>query len=399
MIVTEGIVQSLEVIRGNKIRSILTMLGINFGVGSLIAIAIIGLAFRNYITSEMGKYGTTLLWVSINDSVHGNDEKRILLDERDLTYFKTSLTGLTGSETLSRKTIQVSYRGNRKISNIMGIDYSHFDIFSIKIEEGRALINQDINLKRNVCVLRPDIAVSLFKSENAVGKNIRIGSGNFTVVGVAEKTKKGFLNDGSDDNTVYIPETYHSKMNGKYWIYIMKFNSKKNMERANIKINNYLVNRYGLIRGKPRFKITVLDSFIKIVNKVLHVVSMLILAIAAVSIVVGGLGIMNIMLVSVTERTREIGVRMAVGASPHDILIQFVIEAITLCLIGGGSGIIFGTGLAAIVCLILKWKFFVSAAIILGALSVSTVIGIIFGIYPAYKASKLMPIEALRSEV
>ncbi len=150
----------------------------------------------------------------------------------------------------------------------------------------------------------------------------------------------------------------------------MKFDSKESMDTADRKISNYLLNKYGTIRGKPRFKISVLDSFIKTIGKVLRIVSMLILSIAAVSIIVGGLGIMNIMLVSVTERTREIGVRMAVGANRRDILVQFVIEAVT--------GIIFGTGLAALVCFILKWKFFVSAAIILVALSISTAIGIGF---------------------
>ena len=399
MIRLEGINQSLEVIRGNKARSILTMVGINFGVGSLIAIAIIGLAFKNSINSEMGKYGTTLLWVTVNGSVYGNDERRTLLDEKDIVYFKTALKGMTGGETLSRSTREVSYQGKRKPGTIMGVDFSHFSLFSIGADKGRLLIKQDNDLKRPVCILGNGISAYLFKDSNPLGKNIRIGNNIFTVVGVAEKKKQGFLNDGSDDNTVFIPDTYHSSPDRKYWIYIMKFASKDTMDRGNIKITNYLINRYGTLRGKPRFTISALDSFIKTIDKVLHVVSMLILSIASVSIVVGGLGIMNIMLVAVTERTREIGVRMAVGANRRDILIQFVIEAITLCLIGGGSGIVLGTGLAAVVCAVLKWKFFVSASIILGALSISTVIGVIFGLYPAYKASKLMPVEALRSEV
>ena len=293
----------------------------------------------------------------------------------------------------------VSYMEKRKDVSIMKVDASHFDIFSIGIKKGRLIVRQDVDLKRNVCVLSSNIAAYLFGAENPVGENIRIGTGIFTVAGVREKNKQGFIHDGSDDNTVFIPESYRRSSGGKYWIYIMKFDSKTSMDTAGRKISNYLLNKYGTIRGKPRFEISVLDSFIKTIDKVLHIVSMLILSIAAVSIVVGGLGIMNIMLVSVSERTREIGVRMAVGANRRDILVQFVIEAVTLCLIGGGTGIIFGTGLAALACFILKWKFFVSASIILGALSISTAIGIGFGLYPAYKASKLMPVEALRSEV
>ena len=134
-------------------------------------------------------------------------------------------------------------------------------------------------------------------------------------------------------------------------------------------------------------------------DRILNIVSILILVIAVISIVVGGLGIMNIMLVAVTERTKEIGVRMAIGATSRDILIQFVIEAITLCLLGGGTGIIFGAGIGAIVCSILDWHYMLTLTIVLGALFISTSIGLIFGIFPAYKASKLTPIEALRSEV
>ena len=134
------------------------------------------------------------------------------------------------------------------------------------------------------------------------------------------------------------------------------------------------------------------------VDKILNIITTLVTVIAAISIIVGGLGIMNIMLVAVTERTREIGVRMAVGATRRDIIIQFVIEAVVLCLIGGGTGVIFGSLLAALVCKILEWKFMLSLMIVSGALAISTIIGLIFGIYPAWKASKLMPVEALRSD-
>ncbi|MCK5201517.1 MAG: ABC transporter permease [Spirochaetales bacterium] len=401
---TEGIRQSFEVIRGNKVRSFLTMLGINFGVGCLIAISIVGLAFRESINSEMGKYGSTLLWVQSNWSAYASREKRILLDNRDIAYFHTALPGLLNGSSIFDQTMPVKYRGNSIRTTIIGTDISHFDIFPINLEGGRLFMDEDIKRRNAVCIIRPDIASSLFEEEDPIGKVIQIGEKNFTVIGLTERKEQGFLNDGSDNNTIFVHQDFiATKIWGgrdyKYWVYIMKFDTPENVELAEERMADYLENRYGMIRGEPRFKIERLDSYIGMANRILDIVSILILVIAVISIVVGGLGIMNIMLVAVTERTKEIGVRMAIGATSRDILIQFVIEAITLCLLGGGTGIIFGAGIGAIVCSILDWHYMLTLTIVLGALFISTSIGLIFGIFPAYKASKLTPIEALRSEV
>jgi len=405
MNLTEGIRQSLEVIRGNKIRSFLTMLGINFGVGCLIAISIVGMAFRNSIDSEMGRYGTTLLWVQTNWSAYASREARTFLDGRDIRYFQTALPGLESDGSIFDSTETASWRGNSRQTGIMGVNYSHFDLFSVALEKGRNFLPEDFRLRRAVCILRPDIASVLFPDgDDPLGKIIRLGDRNYTVIGVTERRGQGFVSDGSDNYTIFVPQDLlASRIWGgreiRYWIYLMKFETPADVDLASERIAHYLNSRYGELRGQPRFQISRLDSFVQTVDRVLNIVSMLILVIAVISIVVGGLGIMNIMLVAVTERTREIGVRMAVGARSRDILIQFVIEAITLCLLGGGTGILFGTGLAFIACAALKWRFFVSAGIVLGALGISTTIGLVFGIYPAWKASRLMPIEALRTEL
>ncbi|MBI9101393.1 MAG: ABC transporter permease [Spirochaetales bacterium] len=430
MNITEGIRQSFDVISGNKIRSFLTMLGINFGVGCLIAISIVGLAFRDSINSEMGQYGSTLLWVQPDWHAYASGEQRTLLTKRDLAYFNSALPGIVGSGTIFDNTSSVSYKGNSTYTTIMGVDPAHFELFAVKIEKGRNFMEDDITHRRNVCIIRPDIESTLFSdevtstmssgsdsdsgsgsvptsekgSDSSLGKIIRVGDRNFTVIGVTERMGQGFLSDGSDNNTVFIPQNLlASRIWGgpdiKYWVYLMKFDTPENVDLAEERILHYLDGKYGKIREEDRFRVERMDSYIGMVDKVLNIVSILILVIAVISIVVGGLGIMNIMLVAVTERTREIGVRMAVGARARDILSQFVIEAITLCLLGGGTGILFGSGLAAIACSILDWKFMISATIILGALSISTIIGLIFGIYPAYQASKLMPIDALRSDI
>jgi len=401
---TEGIRQSFEVISGNKVRSFLTMLGINFGVGCLIAISIVGLAFRESITSEMGKYGSTLLWVQPNWSAYASREKRTLLNNRDVAYFHNALPGLQNGSSIFDETMPVKYKGNNTRTTIFGAGISHFDIFPLNLKNGRLFMDEDIKTRSAVCIIRPDIAASLFKNEDPIGKIIQIGEKNFTVIGLTNRKEEGFLNDGSDNNTIFVHQDFiATKIWGgrdyKYWVYIMKFDNPENVDLAQKRISYYLDNKYGMIRGEPKFQIERMDTYIGMVDRILNIVSILILVIAVISIVVGGLGIMNIMLVAVTERTKEIGVRMAIGATSRDILVQFIIEAITLCLLGGGTGIIFGAGIGAIVCSILNWHYMLTLTIVMGALFISTSIGLIFGIFPAYKASKLTPIEALRAEV
>ena len=405
MDIREGLRQSFEVIRGNKVRSFLTMLGINFGVGCLIAISVVGLAFRGSISSEMGKYGTTLIWVQPNWRAYASREYRTLLSDRDISYFKAGLPGLDASGSMFDMDQVVSYKGNSSRVQVFGVEADHFEMFNINIARGRALIKEDMDNLSSVCVIRPDIASTLFEGENPLGKTIRIGDRNARVIGVTERQSDGsFISDGSDNNTVFVPQQMVSRKifggrNVKYWVYFLKFASPEHLDTAEERIRHYLNAKYGRLRGVERFRIQRLDSYVGMVNNVLNIISVLVLVIASISIVVGGLGIMNIMLVSVTERTREIGIRMAIGAGRREILVQFVIEAITLCLLGGGTGIIFGSGIAAIACTILNWQFAISLGIVLTALGISTTIGLIFGIYPAYKASKLMPVEALRSEV
>ncbi len=401
---TEGLRESTSVIGGNKARSFLTILGINFGVGCLIAISVIGLAFRDSVGSEIGRYGSTMLWVQVNWQSYVDNENRTTMDGRDITFFQQTLPGLKSSGSLFSDMYTASYMGNSEEVEVLGVAPGHFDMFDINIEEGRQYYEQDIYLRKRVCVLRPDIVSRLFEEKDPVGKTIRLSGKNYTVIGVTDRVSNMFLSDGSDNNTVFIPDYFvGSRIWGgryiKYWIYLFKFDSIEDVNIAEERIESYLTKKYGLIRGEPRFRISRLDSFVGMVDRILGIITTLVTVIAAISIVVGGLGIMNIMLVAVTERTREIGIRMAVGATRQDIIIQFVIEAVVLCLIGGGTGVVFGSVLAAVVCRILEWKFLLSFFYVAGALAISTFIGLVFGIYPAWKASRLMPVEALRADI
>ncbi len=399
----EGLRQSFDVIRSNKVRAFLTMLGINFGVGSLIAIAMVGLSFRENINSAFSQFGSQLVWVSVNNQAYVSRERRVYLEEQDVRYFKNFLPGLNYMSTIFNYPSEANYKGKGRMTTIMGVDPGHAEILAVDLEKGRFFLDQDVLLHRAVCVLKPDIASYLFGDENPVGKQVSIFDRPYTVVGVTKDKGMTFMSDGSDNNSIYIPANFVGERIwggsvNKYYIYLMKFKSIEDVDRAIGRVENYLENRYGLLRGEKRFEIDKSDSYIKITNDVLNVISTLILVIASVSLLVGGLGIMNIMLVTVTERTREIGLRMAVGAKQTDIMIQFIIEAVTMCLIGGGIGTLFGIGLATVACLILQWPIIFSLVAVAVALTISSLVGLLFGIYPAYKASRLTPIDALRVE-
>ncbi len=403
MKITEGLRESFDVIRGNKVRSFLTILGINFGVGCLIAISVVGLGFRSSIESELGRYGSTLLWVQVNHRAYAMNESRILMDARDIAYFNGALPGVERGESLFDASYPVSYRGESFVTTVYGIEPVHFSMFDTRMASGRAILAQDMEARARVCVLRPDIAAKLFKGDDPVGRTVMVDGRGFTVIGVTERLEGGFLSDGSDNNTVFVPAPFiASRVWGgsevKYWVYLIRFRSPGDLDTAEERMAAYLDKRYGTLRGENRFRISRLDSFTKMTERILDIVNTLVTVIASISIVVGGLGIMNIMLVAVTERTREIGVRMAVGATRTDILSQFITEAVVLCLVGGITGVLFGLLLAAGACSFLKWQFVVPAGIVVGALAMACVIGMVFGIYPAYKASGLLPVEALRSE-
>ena len=193
MKLTEGLRESFSVIGGNKARSFLTILGINFGVGCLIAISVIGLAFRDSVGSEIGRYGSTMLWVQVDNQTYMSGESRILMDSRDIRFFRQALPGLKTSGSLFSDSLIASYRGESAETQVLGASPGHFEMFDIKIAKGRAFLDLDVKLRERVCVLRPDIASRLFKDEDPVGKTIRLSEKNYKVIGVTERMSNMFL--------------------------------------------------------------------------------------------------------------------------------------------------------------------------------------------------------------
>lgn len=405
MEIKQSLSQSFDVIRENKLRSFFTILGINIGVAALIAISVIGTAFKTSVNQKMGGYGTTLLWVHVNWRNYARGEKRILFDKKDVQFFQY-LPGIKSLEPVLSSGITVQANGKTKNTDINGVGGAHFRVFNIAIQNGRHFRFLDVEKKSKICVIGPELAQFLFGRVNVAGYEIQIGSQFYTIVGVTDSRNShgALLNDGGGNSSVYIPYTTFERMfsgttSGRYQIYLMDFMTLSQSQKATRMIQDYLIKKYGLLRNKERFKVEQLSSYVKMVDKILSIVSLIVTVIAGVSILVGGLGIMNIMLVAVTERTREIGIRRAIGAKRKDILIQFLIEALVLCLIGGGSGLLLGFLIAWVVCSILSWPFLISALIVLFAIVGASSLGIIFGLYPSYMAAQLMPVEALRYEV
>ncbi|MBN2352708.1 MAG: ABC transporter permease [Spirochaetales bacterium] len=406
MNIEEGIRQSFDVLRANKARSLLTMLGINFGVLSLVAISIIGLSFRGFIGREMAKYGSEIMWVFANNRAYARGEPRTQLDGADVDYFRRTLPGLQYSTTFYYINARAVARGRGQSVSLFGVDTDYFQIFaaSRRIAEGRALLPDDDLYRRPVCVVGPEIAGLLFGAEDPMGKRVSFLGRAFTVVGVTAPQESTFVSDGTDDTTIFVPQSFvAARIFGgrekRYYVLLLKFSDLPSVDNAVIRMENYLEKKYGLLRGEKRFRVMKFDTFIQIADNVLNIVSLLVLVISAISLLVGGLGIMNIMLVTVTERTQEIGMRMAVGARRRDVLSQFLIEAVVLCLLGGFIGAALGAVIAAVACTLLAWPFIFSLASVVIGLAVATAIGILFGLYPAWKASRLTPIEALRVEV
>jgi putative ABC transport system permease protein len=225
------------------------------------------------------------------------------------------------------------------------------------------------------------------------------------VIGVLAKKVRSAVDDGSDDDTVYVPYEVLSDVTNwddyggpRVTRVYFKVHAQADLEFVSSQIGGYLDRTYGTVEGKPRFLVRKAEDSIQTTNKVFDIITTVITLIAAISLVVGGIGIMNIMLITVTERTREIGIRKALGAKRRDILAQFLIESIIICLIGGGIGILFGVGITGLISVLQKWEYLLPWTAILIGMAVSITIGLFFGIYPALKAARLDPVVALTKE-
>jgi len=393
----EAAVLSISSIWRNKTRSTLTMLGIIIGVASVILLVALGSGLQNYITGQFEQMGANLIYV-LPGNIEGFSQGGPSFSTSKLTLNHVNdLSALGGpvktAAADSDIPASVKYKAESKYTTVAGISQEWTEIIDIDIAEGRNITKSDVDAVRKVAVLGSGIVEDLFGAANPIGKEVSISNEKFQVIGEIEKI--GTQSIGIDiDNFVAIPITTSQKVFGqdKVQTIIVQAKSKEDVEDAKLAVERYFRTKM----DKDDYSVVDSSSLLDTINNILGVVTAALGGIAAISLVVGGVGIMNIMLVSVTERTREIGLRKAVGAKPGDILSQFIIEAVTLSAVGGVMGILIGWGGA--VALNQFFPTYVTLWSVLLAFGVSALIGIVFGVAPALRASRLDPIEALRYE-
>lgn len=389
----ESVLMALEGVRTNKLRSSLTMLGIVIGIAAVIAVVAIGQGGRALLMTEMEKFGSNIFAVYVDFTAESPVSKKDFAME-DVDTIKNLVPALKGMSPTGNTMTTVQSTRKGKFAQVQGSNGDYARMHDIKVVGGRFFSNADTKSNRKVAVMDDKLAEELFGRQDILGQRITINNVQVTVIGVV-KNKSSILNGGF--STVYLPfgvwqrvfnvdviQGFEGQPNPGEDINIVMGQAKKILER---KHNN-----------KGRYTVVTAEQQMEVVNKTTGVLTLIVGAVAGISLFVGGIGVMNIMLVSVTERTREIGIRKALGARRVDIMLQFLIEALVICTIGGVIGMLIGIGGAFVIAYFAKWPPLVSWTTMLIAFLFSSAVGIFFGLYPASKAAKLDPIEALRYE-
>jgi putative ABC transport system permease protein len=412
----EAVRMAADTLRSNKLRSGLTMLGIMIGVTTVILISSVINGLTANVDNLVKSLGTNVYWI-FRFPVFGNRPTQEMLNRKQLTYDDAvamrempHVLGVDASQQYRAPSgvlgsFSVKYKG-RKVSNtiLQGDSDQQPIVYDLDLTEGRFFTEQEEQRRANVVVLGHDAAEQLFGQDSALGKEVDIEGDIFTVVGVLAKQKQVFGGGSNpNDNSAHFPLFTFRKIHPEildYWMSV-KYDDAKNKVAVEDEIRETLRRRRKVKPDQPdNFAIFTSDGLLQLWNSLTGGLFVFLVGVSSVGLMVGGVGVMNIMLVSVTERTREIGVRKALGATRRTIMLQFTLEAMTLCAFGGTIGILIGAILTLLLKLILGSVLPAQMSIIwaITAFTVSCIIGLVFGIYPAWKAANLDPIEALRYE-
>lgn len=394
----------------NKTRSFLTMLGIIIGVGSVITIMAVGAGAKSFVFNQIESFGTNLIGI-----LPGASEE----EAPPASVFGIVITTLTYDDAREIKKIPhitavtpyvngnavVSYENRSKNADFAGVSSDFINLENASVSKGRFLAAEEDESVSKVAVLGSEVSNKLFKEEDPIGKRIKINQESFAVVGVMKKRGSSFLSN--QDNQIFVPvKTAQKILLGINHVSFIrgKVDEKKNIPMVVDEVKKLLLKRHNIKDpNKADFSIRSMEQALDIIGNVTNALNLFLGAIAAISLIVGGIGIMNIMLVSVTERTREIGLRKAVGAKNGSILGQFLFEAVILTFVGGFLGIIIGVIFSALIAFAAQyvgyhWELIVTPFSVFISVFVAVLIGLIFGYYPARKAAKMNAIEALRYE-
>ena len=398
----EAIKLALQSIRRNALRSFLTVLGIVIGVGAVIAMVTIGNGTTAKVSADLAKLGSNLLFVSPGQFGPGrasSDAKAF--NARDVEAMRSQLGSVRAVAPVAQKSVTVIYGAESRNTVVTGTDNAYFVTQDWMLTAGRSFLDGEVRAGRAVCVIGKTVRDELFGRADPIGQSIRVQNVSCEVIGLLEA--KGQSSFGTDqDDIVIVPiRAFHRRIAGNTDVARIYVSARDGVDTAKVQadIERLLRERRNISRGEEDdFTVRDMRQIVQAAAGATTVLTGLLGAVAAVSLLVGGIGIMNIMLVSVTERTREIGIRLAIGAVEGQVLLQFLVEAVMLSLFGGLIGVLGGLALAGLGTARLGVPFLLDPTIIVVAFGFSALVGVMFGYFPARRAARLDPIEALRRE-
>ena len=399
----ELILSALQALKNNKLRTSLTMLGIIIGITAVILIVSLGQGAVKFITDELTSFGTDYFQINPGQSQVSTfaGSEALTMDDLEAIRDDTSLTNVKSVAPIALASVPVTANGEKEDLVIYGITHEVLDILRPEVTDGEFITQEQEEASERVAVIGSEAAETFFgENSSPVGEIVRINNRTFRVTGMVESSSAlagGFIN-----NALFVPiDVVMNDITGEESLMEIdvSVHDQNAMNQTIADVEALLRERHGLEEGDENdFQIQSAQDILSTVQTITGLLTTMIAAISGISLIVGGVGVMNIMLVSVTERTKEIGLLKAIGAKEKDILTQFLIEAVVMTLFGGIIGIVLGISGAFLIALVVGIPFVISIPAVILAVGVSTLVGVVFGLYPARRAARLSPIDALRYE-
>ena len=399
-----AILLALSAIRRNVLRSVLTVLGVIIGVAAVIAMVTIGNGATASVATQINNLGENVLTLmpgQLSGPTSGLREQAKLFEESDVEALNTEITGVRSVAPTASKSMQAIYGNANWSTTVYGVNNAYFDVRNWVVQSGREFTDAEIRNGGAVCIIGVKVRKQIFGEQDPVGANIRLQAISCQVIGLLASKGQGGMGMDQDDLVLVPLHTYQRRISGDRKASTIQIGIRDGSDTKFVQNEVVtLMRQRRSIQPGQEDDFTVMNSqeFLTTLTSTMQILTALLSAIAAISLLVGGIGIMNIMLVSVTERTREIGIRLAIGAFDNDVMIQFLVEAIVLASLGGMIGITLGFGVSYLGCMLMRVSFSPDLSIAAIAFVFSAMVGVVFGFFPARKAAQLDPIEALRHE-